>query len=158
MKSIFDTKAESGYDDDIIHRYHFPAQYRSRAAGMVGHWILYREPKRNHGRQAYVAVARVQRLADDPSAPGMSYAYLGDYLPFDHPVPFVSDGRYAEAALREIPDRSRVGAYLQGRSIRPISDADFAAIVRQGLSATLEPFNATRTMPAFPFPGRVSAR
>ena len=27
MKAIFDTRAESGYDDDIVRRYHFPNRY-----------------------------------------------------------------------------------------------------------------------------------
>ena len=39
---------------------------------------------------------------------------------------------------------SRVGAHLQGKSVREISYADFAAIVRAGLSETLAPTNAER--------------
>jgi hypothetical protein len=36
MKGIFDTKANSGYDDEITRRYHFPPQYRSIADKLVG--------------------------------------------------------------------------------------------------------------------------
>ncbi len=68
---------------------------------------------------------------------------IGDYLPFDRPVPFAA-AAYAEAALREIEDPTRVGAYLQGKSIRTVSEADFAAIVRAGLDETLAPENAVR--------------
>jgi putative restriction endonuclease len=144
MKGVFDTKPESGYDDDISRRYHFPRQYRAVADSLVGTWIVYREPQRNKGRRAYVAVARLVRVEDDPSRTGHAYAHVADYLPFDQPIPFVEGGRYAEAVLRSIPEPSRVGAYLQGKSIRTLSDEDFAAIARRGLSATLAPENAVR--------------
>lgn len=144
MKGIFDTKANSGYDDEITRRYHFPPQYRAVAEGLVGDWIIYREPQRNGGRRAYIAVARVLRIDPDAARPGYSYASMGDYLPFDRPVPFAGGGAYAEVALREIGDPNRVGAYLQGKSIRTVSEADFAAIVRSGLDETLSPENAVR--------------
>lgn len=144
MKGIFDTKAESGYDDDIARRYHFPRQYRSIANSLLGSWIVYREPQRNHGRRAYVAVARVTELEDDPEREGHAYAHVAEYLPFDQPVPFVVAGRYAEAALRAIADPSRVGAYLQGKSIRALPEEDFSLIVRTGFGETLAPENAIR--------------
>jgi putative restriction endonuclease len=59
-------------------------------------------------------------------------------------VPLVVAGRYAEAALRAIADTSRVGAYLQGKSIRRLPEDDFAAIVRSGFAETLSPQNAAR--------------
>jgi putative restriction endonuclease len=69
---------------------------------------------------------------------------MGDYLSFDRPIPFAAGGRYAEAALREIADPTRIGAYLQGKSMRIVSEPDFAALVRQGLDETLAPGNAVR--------------
>lgn len=144
MKGVFDTKPESGYDDDISRRYHFPRQYRAVADTLVGSWIVYREPQRNHGRRAYVAVARVVRIEDDVARPGHAYAHVVDYLPFDRPVPFVDGGRYAETPLRAIAVPSRIGAYLQGKSIRTLSDEDFAAIARKGFGETLAPENAMR--------------
>jgi putative restriction endonuclease len=144
VKGIFDTKANSGYDDEITRRYQFPPQYRRVAEQLVGDWIVYREPQRNGGRRAYIAVARVLRIDADLSRTGYFYAVVGDYLPFDWPVPFANNGAYAEAALREIDNPSRVGAYLQGKSIRGVSEADFGAIVRAGLDKTLEPANAIR--------------
>jgi putative restriction endonuclease len=144
VKGVFDTKPNSGYDDEITHRYHFPSQYRKTAEALVGNWIVYREPQRNRGRRAYIAAARVIRIDPDPSRPGHAYAVVGDYLPFDQPVPFSSSGRYSEAPLRAISDPARVGAYLQGKSVRQLADADFAAIVRTGLTETLAPANAIR--------------
>lgn len=144
MKGVFDTKAESGYDDDITRRYHFPRQYRAIANALSGSWIVYREPRRNGGRQAYVAVARVTHIQDDAHRPGYAYAYVDSYLPLDRPVPFVIGGRYAEAPLRAISDPSRVGVYLQGRSIRQLPEEDFASIVREGLDDILEPASAMR--------------
>jgi putative restriction endonuclease len=66
MKGVFDTKAESSYDDDIARRYHFPRQYRAAAEALIGSWIVYREPQRNAGRRAYVAAARVARIGRSP--------------------------------------------------------------------------------------------
>ncbi len=61
MKAVFDTKPNSGYDDEIVRRYHFPtlSNYVAAAQSAVGDWIVYREPQRNGGRRAYIAVARV---------------------------------------------------------------------------------------------------
>jgi putative restriction endonuclease len=144
VKGVFDTKAESGYDDDISRRYHFQRHYRAIAASLVGSWIIYREPQRNAGRRAYVAVARVTHIEDDTERHGHAYAYMAGYLPFDRPVPFVVAGRYAEAPLRAIAEPTRIGAYLQGKSVRELSDEDFALIVRTGFGATLAPENAVR--------------
>jgi hypothetical protein len=51
---------------------------------------------------------------------------------------------YWEAPLRAVVDPNRVGASLQNKSLRPLSDADFAAIVAAGLQETLAPENARR--------------
>jgi putative restriction endonuclease len=51
------------------------------------------------------------------SRPGYGYAVVGDYLPFDQPVPFSSDGKYAEAPLRAIRDPS-LSSEAQGRRSR----------------------------------------
>lgn len=144
MKGIFDTKPDSGYDDEVTRRYHFPPQYRAVAERLIGDWIIYREPQRNRGRRAYVAVGKVARIEPDAARPGYSYAVIEEYLPFDRPVPFSSGTAYAEAPLREIRDPSRIGAYLQGKSVRAVADSDFAAIVHAGLSETLAPENAVR--------------
>jgi putative restriction endonuclease len=143
MKGVLVVKPDSGYNDEIMQRYHFPPQYRAIAEQLVGDWIIYREPRRNGGRRAYVAAARVLRVDADTERYGHCYAVIGDYLPFDRPVPFVREGAYAEPALGRIGG-GRVGAYLQGKSIRTLSEADFASIVRAGLGETLAPENAIR--------------
>jgi putative restriction endonuclease len=146
VKAVFDVKPGSGYDDDIARRYHFPGKrsYLDTARQAMGDWIIYREPQRNRGRRAYVAVARVASLEPDPDQKGHYYAYVEDYLDFPSPVPFVVDGRYAEEPLRRILDPSRVGQAVQGKSMRPITVDDFDRIVLRGLADTLAPDNAIR--------------
>ena len=146
MKAVFDTKPGSGYDDDILRRYHFPTQsnYLAAAEAAVGDWIVYREPQRNKGRRAYIAVARVVRIEPDRLRPNHAYAIMADYLPFDRPVAFADDGTYWEAPLRAVENASRVGATLQGKAMRKLADADFSAIVVAGLTETLDPENAIR--------------
>lgn len=142
-KGIFDSKAGSGYDDEIVSRYHFPRRYLKAAEAVVGDWIAYREPGTGGGRAGYLAVARVARIDLDPQRPGHFYARVDSYLPFDAVVPLRREGRYFEASLRD-ESPVTIGHRLQGRSVRVVSDADFAAIVRAGLGATLAPANAVR--------------
>jgi len=146
VKAVFDVKPGSGYDDDITRRYHFPAKrnYVDTAREAIGDWVLYREPQRNGGRRAYIAVAQVTAVEPDLERSNHQYAYVADYLEFPTPVPFIRDGRYAEAPLRAISNPSHVGQALQGKSMRPISSDDFDAIVVAGLSDTLAPENAVR--------------
>ena len=56
----------------------------------------------------------------------------------------MAEGRYAEAPLRTLPDRRLAGQWLQGKSMRPILDEDFDAIVLAGLGEVLAPENAVR--------------
>jgi len=145
MKGIFDTKSNSRYDDDIARRYHFEgAAYRDLARQMVGDWIVYREPQREGGLKAYVAVARVDDVINDTKRPGYYYALVSDFLHFKKPVPFWSGRGYREEPLRFISNRSRVGASLQGKSIRELAEEDFGSIVREGLQTTLDPYNFRR--------------
>jgi putative restriction endonuclease len=146
VKAVFDVKPGSGYDDDITWQYNFPGRsnYLAAAHDALGDWVLYREPQRNGGRRAYIATARVVRVEPDPEHAGYYYAYVADYLDFPTPVPFVSDGRYREAPLQAIIEPSRVGQTLQGKSMRPLLEADFDEIVLAGLSETLAPENAVR--------------
>ncbi len=147
MKAVFDTKPNSGYDDEIVRRYHFPTQsnYMAAAQAALGDWIVYREPQRNGGRRAYIAVARVLSIEPDRLRRDHASAVIGEYLPFDRPVAFIGQGDgYWETHLRAIANPSRVGAALQGKAMRPLIDADFSAIVTAGLSQTLAPENAIR--------------
>lgn len=142
MKAIFDTKPESAYDDDIATRYHFPARYLGVASRCVGDWVVFRRPRAGGEGIAYFAVGRLVGVSPDPTTPGHHYAAIADYLPFDRPVPWRVDGRYAEAALRGITNVPQVGLFLRGKSVRELEDADFVEIVEAGLSETLDPANA----------------
>ncbi len=82
-------KPGSGFDDEVTRRYHFPARsnYLDAAQGALGDWILFREPRRNSGRRAYIATARVITVKRDPERADRYYAYAADYLAFPTPVP-----------------------------------------------------------------------
>jgi putative restriction endonuclease len=152
MKGVFDVKLGSGWDDDIARRYHFPATrpYREAARACVGDWIVYRETRRNRGREAYVGAAQVVAVEPDPGDAGHAYAHVENFLPFPTLVPLRIGGRFAEGPLRNLADPSKVGAALQGRSVRPLAEDDFAAIVGAGLAETLAPRNAVRLGLDFP--------
>lgn len=154
MKAVFDTKPTSIYDDDISQHYHFPRRYLQTVQNAVGDWVVLRRPRADGGNLAYFATARVVAIEPDPVTPGMSYARLSDFLPFDGPVPWLNDGRYAEEALRNIPQKE-VGVYLRGRSVRSISDDDFVELVTAGLTNILDLAVAAGLylVPAFEPPG-----
>lgn len=143
MKAVFDTKPTSIYDDDISRHYHFPRRYLAAVEKCVGDWIVLRRPRADGGNLAYFATARVESLEPDPMTPGMSYARLTEYVAFDIPVPWTIDGRYAEESLRSVP-QAQVGVYLRGRSVRHLSDSDFADLIALGLKETLNLKNAER--------------
>lgn len=143
MKAVFDTKPSSNYDDDLTRHYQFPRRYLALVKAAEGDWIVLRRPRADGGNLAYFAVARVSGLEADPGSPTLTYARLSDYLDFDRPVPWRQAGRYAEQALRDMPVKD-VGVYLRGRSVRALSDSDFADIVAAGLEETLAPANARR--------------
>jgi putative restriction endonuclease len=46
MKAVFDTKPNSGYDDEIVRQYHFPASghYMAAAEAAVGDWSCIGSP------------------------------------------------------------------------------------------------------------------
>jgi putative restriction endonuclease len=143
MKAVFDTKPSSGYDDDLTSHYQFPRRYLGLVKEAVGDWVVLRRPRADGGNLAYFAVARVEALEPDPNDPTLTFARLANYLDFDTNVGWRREERYAEQALRDMPAQ-QVGVYLRGRSVRSLSDADFAAIVSAGLSQTLAPDNAIK--------------
>ena len=112
-KCVFVVGSHSIYADEPDRFYGFPQQWLNAAAHSVGQWIVYQEPLRA-GRRGYYAVAKVEDIVRDPSDQGMYLALIepGSFLEFGRDVPTQTDG---------------------GSSIRPISDADFDAIVRSGL-------------------------
>ena len=144
MKGVFDTRPLTEYDDDISRRYHFPNRYLAETQRTENDWIVYREPRRGGGRQAYVAVAQVSRVEPDQSDPGSSYAYVSDYLEFDQVVPLHNGTEYYEARLNSVTNSSNIGVALQGRSVRTITEEEFAAIALAGFAKTLRNENPHR--------------
>lgn len=151
MKGVFDLKPGSGYNDTPAERYHFPAKrnYMEAALAVVGDWILYRETQRNGGRRAYIGAARVVSVVPDDDDPDHAYANVEDFIQFDPPVAFsgAPAGRYWEASFRAISSPSLVGQYAQGRSLRLVSEQDFAAVVAAGIGGTLMPESLRRYWP-----------
>lgn len=143
-KAVFTYKPASIYDDDPEVRYHFPRTYLRQVESAVGDLIVYYEPGRTGiddlgrtGRRAYVAVAKVERVDRDPLSSDHYYAYIesGSYLTFDQSVPFRENTRYYEASLQREDGKTSKGAF--GRSVRPLPDEEFEAILRVGFSRPL---------------------
>lgn len=140
MAGVFDISGQSKYDDAITERYHFPNKYLAVAQRLIGTWVVFRETRAAQGSMSYIATAFIERIDIDPGDPTHSYARLSNFLEFDRPVPYVSaEGRFMEAFLREMEDRSAAGRMLRGRSIRELHGDDFCEIASAGLTDTLNP-------------------
>ena len=141
---IFTASESSSYDDRIDERYHFPSTYLAQAKQAVGSWVVYYEPRRDAGpsssggRQAYFAIARLDRIEPDPMRSDHFYARLSQYMEFDHPIPFKENGRYYESSLVKPDGSTNKGQF--GRSVRLIQDHEFTAIVRAGFTFSAEPW------------------
>ena len=69
-------RSDSLHDDSPAARYQFPSQYLGRAQASVGDWILYFEPVKVRETRGHFAVAKIQQIIPDPSAPGMFLALI----------------------------------------------------------------------------------
>jgi len=141
-KVVFTTSESSAYDDQPDWRYHFPSTYLEQAKAAEGDWIVYYEPRRtsgpssNTGRQAYFAMAQVERIEPDSRLKGHYYAYLKGYIEFDQAVPFREGGRYFESALVKDDGSTNKGAF--GRSVRVVPEEEFSLIVNAGFTRPLD--------------------
>jgi putative restriction endonuclease len=131
-KGVFISKLDPDYDDLPEVRYHFPKRYLRKAEECVGDWILYYEPRRNRGRQAYFATARVRRIERDPRRSDHFYALVEDYLEFPSPVPFKKGDDFYESALGN-PDGS-VNLGLFQWAIHHLPEHEYELIVATGMS------------------------
>ncbi|MGP1397591.1 MAG: HNH endonuclease [Inquilinaceae bacterium] len=130
---VFMLRPDSVYDDSPSEQYQFPKQYLDRAKGSAGDWIVYLEPTKVPKTRGYFAIARVERLISDETAPGRFLALIepGSYLDFANPVPFNdSDGPIERGLLNE---RGKLSGRAQA-AVRPISPGDFMRILERGLS------------------------
>lgn len=127
---VFVHRADSVYEDDPARQYQFPAMYLSRAAQVVGDWIVYYEPTKVRRSKGYYAVARVAEIVPDPAADGMFLALIepGSYLEFS-PVPFAGPEGVAETGVLNAAGRNSGRAQA---AVRPLAPADFGRILRLG--------------------------
>lgn len=143
---VFTAAEHSRYDDDIAQRYHFPRTYLAQAKAAIGSWVIFYEPRRGSGqssyggRQAYFAMAQLERIDPDPESRNHYYARLIGYVEFDRPVPFFEGHHYYESALRKADGSTNKGAF--GRSVRTLPEEEFWAIARAGFAHELEPWEA----------------
>lgn len=150
-KAIF-TVSESSEYRDAVDLYHFPKTYLRQVEAAKGDLVIFYQPRRNDGprsaggAQSYFAVARVTNVRPDPEASGLFYADLADRLDFDHLVPFKRGDFYYEALLRREDGETNRGAF--GRSVRNLTDAEFALILKDG-------FNQELAEPGFRLEGAV---
>jgi putative restriction endonuclease len=131
-KGIFVASTETSYDDLPEVRYHFPHTYIQKAKDTVDDWIIYYEPRRNQGRQAYFATARVTHIEPDLKQKKHYYAYLRDYLEFANPVPFREGKKYYESAL--VKSNGKVNLGLFQRSIHLLPEDEYEEILKMGMS------------------------
>ena len=66
----------STYADRPAEWYQFPRQNRGRVEACVGDWIVYYEPRKVVETRGYFAIAEVERIVPDPTAPGMFLALI----------------------------------------------------------------------------------
>jgi putative restriction endonuclease len=130
---VFIHRFDSIYDDTPAERYQFPPQYLRRAQACLGDWIVYYEPRKVPTTRGYFAVAKVENIVPDPSAPGMYLALIEprSYLDFATPVPFASsEGSVIELGV--LNDAGRISGRAQA-AVRGLSPRDFNVIVQAGL-------------------------
>ena len=141
MNGVFESRADTAYDDNIARHYHFPEEYLENAKRSVGDWIVYRSPIRGGGSGGYFAVARVKDIRPDENRDKYYFASLEQFLPFDVVVPLRNGIRYYEDYLNSVPKKS-IGAAMRRRSVRTLSEDEFADIILAGLSVVLNPQNS----------------
>ena len=142
-KAIFTTKVDPTYDDLPEERYHFPRTYLRQVEQAVGDWIVYYEPRRSTGElsssggcQSYFATARLLRIEQDHDRKDHYYAFVDNYLEFDHVVPFKDGQHYYESGLQKEDGATNKGAF--GRAVRIISENEYGLILQAGFTKTLE--------------------
>lgn len=142
MPVVFTSKPTSAYDDLPGESYHVPRTYLRTVLAAESDLVLYYEPGRSGlgdrnrtGRQAYVAVATLQRVVVDPTGGDDNRALVRDYTEFVLPVPFRLDGRTLERDLQKADGGTNRGLFR--RAVRSVRPEDAALILRLGLGAEM---------------------
>lgn len=142
-KAVFIASSHSAYDDRPGEVYHFPNRnYLSVAVRAVGDWVVYYQGRRG-GVSGYYAVQRLEKIVPDPSDSTHSYAIMdrATLLDFERPVPrFRADETPYETGLPRMGGNNT-------NAVRLISDADFAAIIDEGLREEITPDTLPREGP-----------
>jgi len=133
--AVFIAKLESAYDDAVEERYHFPKVYLSRVEQAIGDWVVYYESRRDGGRMAYFAMARVLSIEPDPHRAGHYYARTINYVEFPEPVPLRVNGRLMESFIGNEDGTTNPGASIN--AVRPLPRHEFEAICRLGMNSAL---------------------
>jgi putative restriction endonuclease len=146
---VFIHRSDSIYEDSPAERYQFPSQYLARVEACVGDWIIYYEPRKALESRGYFALAKIQQVIRDPSAPSMYLAVIepGSYLDFVNPVPFRDDGGLIERGL--LNEEGKISGRAQS-AVRPISLADFNRITKQGFPDDIATLPRVDAFSAFP--------
>jgi putative restriction endonuclease len=133
-KSVFTHRVGSRYDDLPESKYHFPQTYLRQVERSIGDLIVYYEPRRDNGRQSYVATARVVDVKPDPQQPGHFYALISEYLEFPQTVPYRIGDQFFESRLRAANGTTNLGTAQ--RAVREVPEHEFEAILAAAFSTT----------------------
>lgn len=136
MPLVLTHKAASGYDDVPEERYHFGATYRRLLESSAGEWFVYYEPRREGGREAYVALARLGVVEPDKKREEYFYVGISDYEEFAQPVPWRDEGDPIERALMKADGSTNKGQF--GRAVRELPFGEFNQIVELGFHGAYE--------------------
>ena len=147
-KAVLVANPDSIYDDLPEERYHYPQQYARRVKQAKGDWIIYYETGSRGGRQAYFATAQIAEIVPDHQRRDHFYAIIakGSYRQFPTPVPWRHEVGYWESAFGNDPRRPNPGPAQN--AVRPLSDAEYEAIVGAGFAHVLNPDTSEQFVPA----------
>jgi putative restriction endonuclease len=155
-QAVFATRVDPSYNDLPEKWYHFPKTYLAAVEAALGEWIVYYEPRRSTdvlssrgGRSSYFGTAKVVHIEPDPHQKDSFYAYVEEFLPFPRPVPFREGEHYYESGVRRADGKTSKGA--MGRSVRPISQGEYNAILRAGYAHILAEEQPSREATPFAF-------
>ena len=139
-KVVLTTKVDPTYDDLPEERYHFPQKYLRQVEKAIGDWVVYYEPRRStaelSSRGGRQSTARLLRVEPDPNLEEHYYAFVTNYLEFDHPVPFKDGQHYFESSLQREDGQTNRGAF--GWAVRTLSDSEYDLIMQAGFVKTLK--------------------
>ncbi|MFV2002172.1 MAG: HNH endonuclease [Paracoccaceae bacterium] len=143
-KAVLIQNPTSIYKDRPGEAYHFPRRYLGTLRKTVGDWVVFYEGRR--GAFGYVAVQKVLDVVPDNDLKDHFFAVfdLASLWTFERTIPRSGpSGRAFETSLRNSDGRPMSGG-ANTSAVRSLSEIDFAAIVKYGLSPAHESQNFPR--------------